>query len=590
MYSRRLASFLAVAALLLSALWPLSAAAVPDFSGENVVVQPDGAFTAIKRVWIYLEGNPDDPFPGDGYNTYLYQVENDASSPFAIIRFAIEVPPLAVAGAGYIAGADVSPDAPGGALVGSEVEWNYFGSTIPPGSKSNQMYILSTFSPGGTMDNMTSVNGDFGFDAPTACIGPMIPTEECDLEVEKFCFVEPPATTSGDDCKGKAKRLVFEYTGSACDASANDQGAATYCSGDPAGAQPVQAIVTENAGSVTVIPAGQTVSIGSLVNFSGGYGTLPSTLKLKLKKDGSVLQTLEIDASCGSPINVGDEFGALKLVEIKSTLGGVVSTPDPDPAPTDVCVVEAFAPGTPCQEKPSVVSLRYVGGSCAETTNTQYGTVECAGDAGANEPVRITVSENSDGSGHVFLDTITTTVDLGEVIDATAANAGTNDFDSNVYIRIRDGGGATLQLLKIHTSCSKPLAIGDRFGAIQVVGLDNMSMGDFVTYSYKVTNPNAGTATDINVIDNPLGIITVGESISGNSMETYTRDEFITSDTMNTVTVTGKVNGVECTEGIDSATVTIKPQVVISKKKKHKSKKKNSKRRGHKAKKRHHSH
>jgi uncharacterized repeat protein (TIGR01451 family) len=589
MLSRSIIHCLVAAALALTALLPLRASAVPDFSGDQVVVQPDGAFTAIKHVRIYLEGNAEDPFPGDGYNTYVYVIENDVSSFFPIVRFAIEVPPLAVAAVGTIAGPDVAPDAPGGAVVGVEAEWNYFGTTIAPGQKTQEMYILSTFTPGGTTDNIVSINGDFGFDAPTACIGPMIPAEECDLEVEKFCFVEPPATTSGDDCKGKAKRLVFEYTGEACDPSGNDQGSNTYCSGDPAGAAPVSVLVTENASSVTVIPAGQTINLGSHVNFSANGSQLPSPLKFKLKKDGSVLQTLEIDTSCGSPINVGDEFGALTLVEIKSTLGGVVSEPDPDPAPTDVCVVEAYPPGTPCQDTPAEINLRYVGGTCADTTNNQYGTVECAGTANS-EPVRITVSQNEDGSGYLYLDTVAATVGLGAVVDATAANAGIGQFGSSAYIRIRDGVGTTLQLLKIRTDCNKPLAIGDRFGAIQVVGLDNMSMGDTVTYTYVVNNPNSGTATNVNVIDNPLGIIAAGESIDPNTSEAFVRDEFITSDTVNTVTVSGQVNGVTCDEAVDGATVKIEPQKVISKKKKHKNKKKVSKHKGHKAKKKQHHH
>jgi hypothetical protein len=589
MFSRRLAHFLAVALFLSTAWLPLDAAAVPDFSGETIVPQPDGAFTAIKRVKIYLEGNPEDPFPGDGNHTYIYTIENDASSFFPIIRFAIEVPPLAVAAAGNM-GAGVVSDAPGGAVVGNEVEWNYFSTPIQPGEITNEMYILSTFSPGGTTDNLVSINGEFGFDAPSACIGPMIPGEACELEVEKFCFVEPPASTSGDDCKGKAKRLVFEYTGSDCDPSANDQLGVASCTGDPAGQAPVSAFVFENASSVSVIPAGQTLNVGSLVNFSATGSYLPSTLKVKIKKDGSTLQTLEIDASCGTPINVGDEFGALKLVEIKSSLGGTVSTPDPDPAPTDVCTVEAFPPGTPCDDKPSVISLRYVGGTCADTTNNQFGTVECAGDPGTAEPVRITVSENSDGSGYVYLDTVVASVALGDVVDAYAANAGIDFFGSSAYIRVRDGGGVTLQLLKIRTDCYKPLAIGDRFGAIQVVGLDNMAMGDNVSYTYIVTNPNSGTVTNVNVIDNPLGIVTVGESIAGNSSETYTRDEFITTPTMNTVTVTGMVNSVECDEAMDGANVKVEPQHVMTKKKKHKNKKKVSKHKGHKAKKKQHHH
>jgi hypothetical protein len=589
MLSRRLAHFLAVALFLSTAWLPLEAAAVPDFSAELVVVQPDGAFTAIKRARVYLEGNPDDPFPGDGNNTYIYTIENVATSFFPIIRFAIEVPPLAVTGAGN-QGAGVVSDPPGGAVVGNEVEWNYFSTPIQPGEITNEMYILSTFTPGGTSDNLVSINGEFGFDAPSACIGPMIPAEACELEVEKFCFVEPPPSTSGDDCQGKAKRLVFEYTGEECDAGANDQLGVAYCNGNPAGQQPVSAFVFENASQVSVIPAGQTLNVGSLVNFSATGSYLPSPLKVKIKKNSTILQTLEIDASCGTPINVGDEFGALKLVEIKSTQGGTVSTPDPDPAPTDVCKVEGFPPGTPCDDPPSVLELRYVGGSCADTTNNQFGTVECAGAAGMNEPVRITVSQNADGSGYVYLDTIAATVNLGDVVEAYAENAGQNVFTSSIYIRIRNAADVSLQLLKIRVDCNKPLAIGNRFGAIQVMGLDNMSLGDNVAYTYVVTNPNSGTATNVNVIDNPLGIVTVGETIAGNSSETYTKDEFITTNTMNTVTVTGEVNGVECDEAMDGATVVVKPQHVMSKKKKHKSKKKVSKHKGHKAKKKQHHH
>jgi hypothetical protein len=287
---------------------------------------------------------------------------------------------------------------------------------------------------------------------------------------------------------------------------------------------------------------------------------------------------------------VGDEFGALKLIEIKSTQGGTVSTPDPNPAPEKTCTIQGFPPGTGCDEPPSVLELRYVGGTCANTTNNQWGTLECAGAPGVTEPVRIIVSQNSDGSGYVFLDTVVATVGLGDVVTAYAENAGQNVFTSSVYLRILDSGGSTLQLLKIRTDCNRPLSIADRFGAIQVVGLDHMSLGDNVAYTYVVTNPNSGTLTDVNVIDNPLGIVTVGESIDPNSSETYTKDEFISTTTMNTVTVTGMVNGVQCNEAIDGATVTVEPQHVQSKKKKHRGKKKVSKHKGHKVKKKQHHH
>ena len=75
------------------------------------------------------------------------------------------------------------------------------------------------------------------------------------------------------------------------------------------------------------------------------------------------------------------------------------------------------------------------------------------------------------------------------------------------------------QELEIHTSCSKPLAVGDIFGSLQLVGFNGLGGGsNEVTYSYLLTN-NGDDVSNIDVVDDKLGTIASGISLlSGQSM------------------------------------------------------------------------
>ena len=54
-------------------------------------------------------------------------------------------------------------------------------------------------------------------------------------------------------------------------------------------------------------------------------------------------------------------------------------------------------------------------------------------------------------------------------IDATAAGEG--KLKAETYVHIFDPTGELLlQTIKFHTSCSQPLALGDEFGGVQLVG------------------------------------------------------------------------------------------------------------------------
>ncbi|MCP4003584.1 MAG: hypothetical protein GY725_05260 [bacterium] len=481
---------------------------------------------------------------------------------------------------GYFPGTgDHDPDAPGGEFFppadpNGTVRWNFNPpGGISAGQSSSEMYVTSVCAPGTGQDTIVSLGGEFGFDASSDCLGPMV-QPSCDLDIEKFCFVEPPAPSTGDDCQCKVIETVFEYTGDACSATTNYQEGKFECSGDPGFATPVE--ITESISSIDVAPTGQVTEILDRVTLRATSGNFPSNTGVSVKQARSSVQDLVIHASCSKALNVGDQFGSLKLVKLETTNGGVVELQDPNAsAETNSCSVPVAPIGTPCSSRPSAVSIRYVGGGCADTTNDQSGAYTCVGDAGTAEPVRIIVSEG----GSTYLDTgLPATQELGDISDALASAAGESKFPTNTDIRIYNSVGTEIEMLRIHTSCSKSLAIGDRFGAIQIVGFDDVNFGDTVEYTYNVTNPNGEDVVNVAVTDDKISnVICPSTTIPAAATMTCTADQFISLDTLNTATVTGQsVSGAICDPGFAGANVTI-DEVDVSttkKKKKKKSKKK----------------
>ena len=105
--------------------------------------------------------------------------------------------------------------------------------------------------------------------------------------------------------------------------------------------------------------------------------------------------------------------------------------------------------------------------------------------------------------------------------------------------------------MKLKSDCSKPINLGDQFGAMQVVGIDSkelgaQSMGATVTYTYAISNTGAAPVNNITVIDDQLGTIpgspiaSLGPGQSTNLMASA----FVIDNTTNTVIVTG--NGGAC--------------------------------------------
>ena len=156
---------------------------------------------------------------------------------------------------------------------------------------------------------------------------------------------------------------------------------------------------------------------------------------------------------------------------------------------------------TECDGKLKALVLRYVGGDCSNTTNWQEGKVTCSGDAALNGPVRLVITKDASELTVVPDDESVMIGDEVTVIANTELRADTQ-FD---IVQ----GGAVLQSLKIHTSCSQSLRLGDRFGGFQLVGMDlkdggYLSSGAEVEYTYVIENTGPIEIQNITVVDNVL--------------------------------------------------------------------------------------
>lgn len=282
----------------------------------------------------------------------------------------------------------------------------------------------------------------------------------CELDLEKTCCVTQPALPDLDICEGDATSIVFEYTGDKCHASNNDQGHSFHCWGRRKVGEPAD--ITVLSSGVTATPD-TGVNIGDTVEFTHSSGTLPERIKLKITGPWGRRQYLEINTSCEKALRCDDQFGALKLVELDSTLGGFVdcSAPPPEAA----CAGTGGDPaGTPCDAKLVDMILEYNGKDCQEPLgNTQNGSASCAGDATGATNVGII-----DGAQQSWKQMISPSsmINDGDRIRVTARYNG--GLAPNQRLRVVDGNGVQ-QTVEFHVSCSQPLALGDEFGSFKLV-------------------------------------------------------------------------------------------------------------------------
>jgi hypothetical protein len=183
---------------------------------ESTVVDPIfGTYTVLKEVTVCIDPNcgeagpndapPCDPFPEDDRFTYVYRLTNTGQSTNALIGFVIDTTVWgSIVEAGYLAGPGVTPSEIVVNNVGSRVEWRFFTDLVDPGESTVELYIISGRGP--AMVDST-VEGDFGLDAPGLCLGPAVPCDECnENEIPDDCETAPdfdptPPVEAADHCE-----------------------------------------------------------------------------------------------------------------------------------------------------------------------------------------------------------------------------------------------------------------------------------------------------------------------------------------------------------------------------------------------------
>ncbi len=251
-----------------------------------------------------------------------------------------------------------------------------------------------------------------------------------------------------------------------------------------------------------------------------------------------------------------------------ATTPSPTSTPSPSPTPTPQPVCELLVEKTAapevisppatdaCQGKVQSLELRYDGKGCNASAHQQGTKASCTGDAAFATPVRI-VAESK--NGQLLLDA--SSIGIG---DAIVISAGGGNLSSETRISILGAGSSVLEHDVIHSSCSRPLNPGDRFGSLEVVTVETtgggiQSLDDNVTYTYEITNLGSGPLFNLSVVDDRLGEVPGSPitELQPAGKVTLVATARITQTTGNQVLVSGSLTGGQLCESTASALVTV---------------------------------
>ncbi len=376
-------------------------------------------------------------------------------------------------------------------------------------------------------------------------------TPECDIEINKTCCI-PPTTLGSSPCEGKVTRILLEFTGDTCTATTNPQSGKAKCEGDVTMFPADVVIAAKDADKYMAYP-----STGLVVGDRFEILPVPGKSKLKANTKFNIGgQALKIHTSCSKPLSAGDQFGSVKVIEFESEKGGLATIPPPPDPNQTMCVGPNSPAGTPCTGKLVEVVFEYTGKGCAGPLgNPQGDKATCSGDPAMANLVKIAYVGKDADKISVTPDDMT--VKIGNEVRLTATGRDRLHADSKFEI----SAGGVLQELKIHTSCSQTIALGDEFGSLKVTGftdengvvtvLGDSTLGpDFrtqcelptapglVEYQYNVTNPTEKTLF-VTIMDDQLGAIVEDYSLAGGgTSHTFYATATLDKDTENTATVT----------------------------------------------------
>jgi hypothetical protein len=233
--------------------------------------------------------------------------------------------------------------------------------------------------------------------------------------------------------------------------------------GDQFGAMLVTGITSTNGGTVSLgaeVEYTYTITnnaAGPLVNVTvidDTYGEVPGSPIPVIGPGETVVLTLTVQVT-ETTTNTVEVVGQQGNAACEAEASATVTVLDP---PEDCCL----------NGKPRLLVLRYTGDDCSATSNPQEGAAECDDLGTLLEDVYIIA--NTDSNPHSGTTWFEGPVSLMGTFTLDAMSDGESHLSSNTYVHVFDAaGGNQLQFVKFHTSCSKPLFVGDQFGSVMVV-------------------------------------------------------------------------------------------------------------------------
>eukprot|EP00039_Didymoeca_costata_P007520 m.100759 g.100759 ORF g.100759 m.100759 type:complete len:1147 (-) comp13722_c0_seq2:122-3562(-) len=323
-------------------------------------------------------------------------------------------------------------------------------------------------------------------------------------------MVQPDCHICGNDdsLDNKISHLKFLYKGSNCIEACNSQN--VLATGDPSNEMVIVVVAFNDKVLNFPLQVGDSFTVPGLEKTSK-YSVLQMIV---FDSSGKELSTLEIDASCYSPLKLGDEFGAFELINfLTENSFNALFCPPPVPYVPERCEICGTKIGSSkssakqgveykqAKAKLTSFTLKYTGYNCLENCNEQESKSYVTGDP-QGEPKVAIVIEGKKSSYALKL------VELDETFTLTS-------FDNNFILHLFDMSGKLLSTVTLHTSCSVPIAFNDKYGSLTLVGFET-TLGVTEDSCPPIYEPNCPQTTTTQPAQNDClkkscGICSVGD-------------------------------------------------------------------------------
>lgn len=365
----------------------------------------------------------------------------------------------------------------------------------------------------------------------------------------------PPANQACGSSGIKPTRLEFNYTGSSCDASQNEQGSKFKCSdeGGFSGSEKVVIAFTDKDGKLLNGVEGQEALIGDKIAIeSSNFG---SEIRVSVKdvSDAQKIQMLKIHTSCSKPLNKGDIFGSLTLES--ATYGdSPPTTCENIPMGEKTCdsSIKPFKEMSILFDPSGCENFEPDKGSCTDFISdprmvTQGVTIKATDRNGQSVGVSSEVVSAGDTFRLVF----------------------SQDPGNEVTLVSKDTNGENIQEVTMHISCSSAIFVQiASYRPKSITGTDGSTQGTSVdlifTYTVRNDNDQSVEYSLERILEQVCAGIVESDSVAqdmsigGNSVDTITETLSIDTSVKGpvVVTVTADVNKLgECDFDIFDAVV-----------------------------------